>query len=98
MKKLIIWVLVLILALPVLAYAGNRGKGKGNRGGFNNTGVQSYQRTAPNKMRMDNYSYPRNSNRNTGRMTPYGTSPRGIYPSNPNPYGNPSGQNPGYGW
>ena len=103
MKRLIIWAIVVILAMPILAYAGDRVKVRGywrdsDHDGIKDKWVQPYERTAPNGSRTDNYNYPGNFNPNTGRMTPYSNSPRETYPLNPNPYENPYQQKQRYGW
>lgn len=84
MKKIVLVVLI-VFAITSVALAGGRTRVKGY---FRSDGtyVQPHYRTAPNKSRRDNYSYPGNFNPNKGSFTPYSTSPRENYPSNPNPY------------
>lgn len=92
MKKLIILVCLALFALSSIAFAGQtsvRGYYKSN-----GTYVAPHVRTTPNSSRMDNYSYPGNYNPNKGAITPYSTSPRQNYPSNPNPYDQDKVKNP----
>jgi hypothetical protein len=94
MKKTIVFAIVVILVIPVIAFAGDRVKGHWrdtNHDGIKDTYVQPYERTSPNSSRTDNYSYPGNYNPNTGQRTPDSNSPRETYPSNPNPYGHQRG-------
>jgi hypothetical protein len=88
MRK-ISWLLMILLSLPSLLYAGEKVRGHwkdANRDGIKDTWIQPYERTSPNSYRFDNYSYPGNFNPNTGRFTPESKSPRETYPFNPNPY------------
>jgi len=86
MKKTI-FLIVFLLAFPALSFGGSvRGYWKDTNGdGVKDTYVQPYQRTNPNSIRTDNYSYPGNYNPNRGQQTPYSNSPRETYPTNPNP-------------
>ncbi len=99
MKKGILVFLALLLALPVLCFGQVNVRGywrDTDRDGVKDTYVEPHQRTRPNPSRMDNYSYPGNYNPNRGSFTPYSTSPRETYPSNPNPY--ERGRYRGYGY
>lgn len=89
MKKIILFLLVLVLIIPALSFAGRvKGYWRDSDGdGVKDSYVQPYQRTNPNSSRMDNYSYPGNYNPNSGTITPPSNSPRELYPSNPNPFG-----------
>lgn len=87
--KIVAILLVIVLALPVLALGGERVRGhwkNTNRDGIKDTWVNPYERTSPNSLRNDNYSYPGNYNPNTGRITPPSSSPKELYQFNPNPY------------
>ena len=89
MKKLLLIVIVLFIAFPVISFGGERVRGywkDTNHDGVKDTYVQPYERTSPNTSRTDNYSYPGNYNPNTGYTTPQSSSPRELYPTNPNPY------------
>lgn len=89
MKVVVIFLLVILLALPSLALAGQRVRGHWtdtNHDGIKDTWVNPHERTSPNSLRIDNYGYPGNYNPNTGRVTPPSSSPRELYPFNPNPY------------
>ena len=89
MKKWLLIVIVLFIAFPVISLATERVSGHWkdtNHDGVKDTYVQPYERTSPNNSRTDNYSYPGNYNPNTGQTTPQSTSPRELYPTNPNPY------------
>ncbi len=85
MKKIIVFTLAIILALPILTFAGQvRGYWRDSDGdGYKEKYVQPYQRSNPDRYESNNYGYPGNLNPNTGRITegnpysnPYGSSHR----------------------
>ena len=88
MKKLVLLLIVLLFVFPTLCFGASvKGHWKDtNHDGVKDTYVQPYERTNPNSSRTDNYSYPGNTNPNTGERAPNSTSPRETYPTNPNPY------------
>lgn len=88
MKKLIVFLLVLILAVPVVAFGQVhvRGYWQDRDGdGYKETPVRPYQRTYPDHNPYNNYSSPGNQNPYTGQIAPqpapnpyyYGSPPRG---------------------
>lgn len=72
MKRLIIFILILILAAPVIVEAGRvRGYFRDSDGdGYKDKYVQPYYRTPPDGNPYNNYSHPGNYNPNTGKITP----------------------------
>lgn len=100
MKKIVLACLILtvLLIVSLANAASNNVRGywrDSNHDGIKDTYVEPYQRTNPNSSRTDNYGYPGHYNPNTGQQTPYSTSPREMYPTNPNPYEKKQG---GLGW
>jgi len=88
MKKIIVALSIVIL-LPAFSFASDRVSGHWkdtNHDGIKDTYINPYERSNPNSIRTDNYSYPGNYNPNTGTFTPQSDSPRETYPTNPNPY------------
>src|SRR3972149_3200440 len=63
MRKIAL-ILVILLAVPPLSFAGNvKGYWRDSDGdGVKDTYVEPHQRTNPNRSRMDNYSHPGNYN------------------------------------
>jgi len=90
MKYFLVIIAVLFIASTV--FAGDvyvKGHWRDTNGdGIKDTYVQPYHRTSPDSYRTNNYDYPGNYNPNTGYSTPQSNSPRELYPTNPNPYGN----------
>lgn len=84
MKKLTFLALILIFCLPSITFSGQRLVRPHLRrdGAY----VSGHIRTTPNRLRIDNFSYPGNFNPNTGKINPYSNSLRKTYPTNPNPY------------
>jgi hypothetical protein len=72
MKKIIVFTLAIILAVPILTYAAQvRGYWSDRDGdGYKESYTNPYQRMNPNNTVQDNYSHPGNYNPNTGQITP----------------------------
>lgn len=89
MKRIFALILFAAFLIPAICQAGDYVRGyyrDSNGDGIKDTYVSPYQRTSPNNIRTDNYSYPGNYNPNSGRITPYSNSPARNYPTNPSPY------------
>ena len=88
-KKMFFVSVTMILFMATVSWAQVRVRGymrDSDGDGLKDTYVQPYQRTSPNKSRTDNYSYSGNYNPYSGRISPYSSSPRSLYPTNPSPY------------
>ena len=84
--------LLVIIALPILALAGDtsvRGHWRDtDRDGIKDTYVEPFHRTSPNKTLKDNYEYPGNYNPYKGETAP----------GNPDTYERSHKQKNPYGW
>jgi hypothetical protein len=69
MKKAIIIALLLLFITPSLSHAVRvKGHWKDtNHDGLKDTWIEPYERTSPNKSRIDNYNYPGNYNPNQNK-------------------------------